>query len=416
MNNTEALPSSLENERKTTDNSLVAERHKTNESLLATRDKTELQTDKLVRDERSQADRDTSSSRIASDSNRDSERAHQGNKVTKEQRAADDRIAGERISSDKAMELERSKIDDAMILEREVKSELASRLLGRERKLTDKSLSAERTKTDSNVDEASGILSSEVADHLKTRTSLTTRDEFIAILSHDLRNPIGAASSCAEMLLTDVSYKTMDSEIKHWLGFIKRNVDTSLRLIADLLDMERMANGKLELNIQRNCIGKIVRESVETFVLAASAKNILLRVVPANVEGWINCDADRIQQVISNLISNAIKFTPEGGRITVNVELNEAELQISVNDTGSGVPSENKDQIFERFAQLSSNDRRGLGLGLYISKLLVEAHHGSIVVESKLGHGSSFRFNIPAGLTIFSSGTNGSIQDTEHRK
>jgi signal transduction histidine kinase len=118
-------------------------------------------------------------------------------------------------------------------------------------------------------------------------------------------------------------------------------------------------------------------------------------VVPADVHGDVLCDRDRIYQVLSNLVSNAVKFTPEGGSITVNVNFRENEVQVSVHDTGPGIPDDKKERIFERFVQLASNDRRGLGLGLHISKMLVEAHQGRLWVQSQVGEGSFFFFSIP---------------------
>lgn len=268
-------------------------------------------------------------------------------------------------------------------------------LLEQERELTDQNLKVERTRTDSEVHQATNLLSDEIAEHSKTKISLTTRDEFVAIVSHDLRNPIGAASSCAEMLLEDPAYQGMDVKVKNWIEFIKRNVDTSLRLIGDLLDVERMAQGKFELKPEKHNIGQITRETIESFAATASAKNILLRALPSDIAGDIVCDRDRIMQILSNLISNALKFTPDGGSVTIKAKTSEAEVQISVTDTGPGIPEEKLEQIFERFTQLGSNDRKGLGLGLYISKMLVEAHNGRLWIQSKTGEGSTFFFTIP---------------------
>jgi len=268
-------------------------------------------------------------------------------------------------------------------------------LLGIERKITDQNLKDERFQTDSEVQVSSGLLSREVSEHLKTKISLTSRDEFLAIVSHDLRNPIGAASSCADMLLEDAAFEKMDPEMRYWIKFIKRNAETSLRLIADLLDMERVAQGKLIVKPIYCCIGDLVRDSIETFKLVASTKSIQLQMASSDIKCQTFCDPDRIRQVISNLIGNAIKFTPAGGSVKVNIELCTDTVKVSVVDTGPGIPPEKITQIFGRFAQLGAKERTGLGLGLYISKMLVEAHLGKIWVESDLGHGSQFMFTIP---------------------
>jgi signal transduction histidine kinase len=383
----------LESERKNTDESLGNERDKTNESLSVAREQTERSTDNKVQAERTLTDQVTTSSRIQADSERENQRVSLSAASNAVQDAG--QLHDERRSADRATERERSQVDAALEKERELKNALVSRFLEQEREQTDENLSLERSRTDSKVEQGMTLLSAEVAGHLKTKTSLTTRDEFIAIVSHDLKNPIGAVSTCADMLLEDDYPKKLDAETRTWIEFMKRNADMSLRLINDLLDMERVAEGKLQLEFGRHDIGRIIRESVESHALLASAKSILLRIMPANISGDVLCDRDRVAQVVSNLISNAIKFTPEGGSITVNANFQENEVQVSVRDTGPGIPDNKKEQIFERFVQLSSNDRRGLGLGLHISKMLVEAHQGRLWVQSKCGEGSTFIFALP---------------------
>jgi signal transduction histidine kinase len=375
---------------------LNAERDKTNESLTDAIGKTERQTDQVVHQQRIEADEKTSSSRAEADADRDTEREALGDNGADDRKNDDDRLLDERRRADSAVERERSRVDVAIDRERDVKTAIESRLLDQEREQTDNNLLAERTRTDSEVHLASNLLSDEIAEHSKTKISLTTRDEFLAIVSHDLRNPIGAISICADMLLEDSTYyEKMDSQIKHWIQFIKRNADTSLRLIADILDMERIAEDKLELKLKQQCIGQIMRESMQSFIHVASAKSVLLRAMPSNISGNVVCDRDRIMQVLSNLIGNALKFTPEGGSIILEAYLSKTEVEVSVRDTGPGIPEEKRDYIFDRFAQLGSKDRTGLGLGLYISKMLIEAHQGRLWVNSKVGEGSTFSFALP---------------------
>ena len=389
-------PVFLEAERQKTDDSLTAERDKTNESLTESIEKTERQTDKTVHAERIKADQTTLSSRTEADSHRDIERDALGNDGKDERKNDDERLLDERRRADGAVERERARVDVAIDRERDQKNAIESRLLDQEREQTDKNLLVERTRTDSEVHLASNLLSDEIAEHSKTKISLTTRDEFLAIVSHDLRNPIGAISICTDMLLQDSSYKKMErSQIKHWIELIKRNADASLRLIYDILDMESIAEGKLELKLKQQCIGQIIRESMQSFVQTASAKSVLLRAMPSNISGGVVCDHDRIMQVFSNLIGNALKFTPEGGSILLQAKLSKTEVEVSVRDTGPGIPDDKKEYIFDRFAQLGSKDRTGLGLGLYISKMLIEAHQGRLWVQSKVGEGSTFSFAIP---------------------
>jgi len=385
----------LEAERKKTDESLIAERDKTNESLTDAIAKTEDQTDKVVQEDRIEADQTTSSSRAEADSRRNSERKALGNDGKEERKNDENRVLDERRRADTAVERERSRADVAIEKEREIKKTIESRVLDQEREQTDKNLLVERTQTDTEVYLASTLLSAEIAEHSKTKVRLTTRDEFLAIVSHDLRNPIEGISSCAGMLLEDSSYQEMNSEVKQWIGFIKRYADTSMRLISDILDMERIAEGKLQLVLKPQCVGDMLRDSMESFFHTALAKTVFLRAKPANIFSDVICDRDRVMQVLSNLIGNALKFTPEGGSIILSANQSETHVEISVSDTGPGIPENKKDYIFGCFAQLGSKDRTGLGLGLHISKMLVAAHHGRLWVESTVGQGSTFLFTLP---------------------
>lgn len=195
--------------------------------------------------------------------------------------------------------------------------------------------------------------------------------------------------------MEDPAFREFGAKARSSVELIKRNIDTSLRLIADLLDMERIEGGKLQLTLKKHDIGQIIQETIESFAHVALAKSIELRTSSAVMSGEVFCDKDRIMQVLSNLIGNALKFTPKDGSITLGAIFNEEAVQVFVCDTGAGIPEEKRLQIFERYAQLGVNDRVGLGLGLYISKMLVEAHHGRLWVISKLGNGSTFNFTIP---------------------
>lgn len=372
----------FQNERHNADESLGAERKKTNTSIIDAQTKTEEKTDLVVKTKRHEVDKATSSARNETDAS-----LEVGDTTE---------LQSERNLADRSVEIERSYIDAAIDQERHSKKEIVAKLLNLERQLTDQNLSIERFETDSEIVRASSRLSSEMAEHSKTKTTLTSREDFLAIVSHDLKNPIGAASSCAAMLLEESAFADMAPDtIKNWLELIKRNVDSSLRLIGDLLDMERIAQDKLQLNFEKHNVDGIIRECLESFVYLAAAKSVLLRNSSPKIAVEISCDHDRTMQILSNLIGNAIKFTPEGGTVTLGMETTNAGVQIFVRDSGSGIPEEKQLTIFERFKQLKNNERKGLGLGLYISKNLVEAHNGRIWVKSKVGEGSTFFFFIP---------------------
>jgi len=236
------------------------------------------------------------------------------------------------------------------------------------------------------------LLSQEQQSHQKTNATLTTREEFLAIVSHDLRNPLNNISMATQNLLEE------PKDVKELASSINRSADEMLRLIEDLLDVERMAVGKLTLHFEEHDVSEIIKEAVEKFKGTAASKGITLEAAPQAVCGYVVCDRSRVMQVLSNLIGNAIKFTPAKGQICVSCQRagpEGGEVRISVSDTGEGIAPEKIKTIFERFSQIHNQDRRGIGLGLYIAKMMVEEHPGRIWVESKLGEGSTFHFTLP---------------------
>jgi signal transduction histidine kinase len=186
--------------------------------------------------------------------------------------------------------------------------------------------------------------------------------------------------------------------VKELASSIKRSAAEMLRLIEDLLDVERIAVGKLTLRYEQHDVSEIIKQAVEELQEAAASKGITLEAKPQDVCGYVICDRSRVMQVLSNLIGNAIKFTPTRGQICVSCQRTGPkgkEVQVSVSDTGEGIAPEKIKTIFERFSQIHNQDRRGIGLGLYIAKMMVEEHPGRIWVESKLGEGSTFYFTLP---------------------
>ncbi len=359
-------------EREQTNESLTTERGKTDQSLEVSQKKAENKADQKVKNARTESDETRTQERLDSDNNKTHTNSH---RVQEERNYEDDNVKKER------------KLVDAVIRdERDQHKVLMNLSLSKEREETDQSLSFERETVDQQVLKAT-------ASHTETKTELTTRDEFLAIVSHDLRNPIGAIVSGSTHLLEDPSFENSE-EMKYWLAFIKRNAESSLRLISDLLDMERFAVGKLELAKDVFNLNELLNEVVTNFTHLAVEKRIqvTLKDLPPTK---VHADRDRISQVISNLLSNALKFTENDGSVTLEIKNTKEGIRTSVSDTGPGIAEEQKAKIFERFAQIKNADRRGLGLGLYISKMLVEAHKGQIGVVSTQGEGSTFSFTLP---------------------
>lgn len=369
----------LAKERGHTDVSLTAERGKTDDSLFDLRQKTERETDATVKNDRKVADKKRDQNRTARD----------------ETSVADARLVNQRLADDKTVQTERSKVDKAIQQERAQKEAVLSEFLLREREETDVNLSHERKQTDDVVESSSKLLDNEVGLHSKTKAELTTRDELLAIVSHDLKSPIGSVLTCADMLLTDPEFSQMGSELTNWIQLIKRNAQTSLKLIRDLLDMERIAEGKLELHPSGQNLTKVVREAIDPFVPLASTNRILLRVIPSDTDVFAFFDRERLAQVLSNLIGNALKFTPEGGSVVLSIDQTDDETVVAVRDTGIGISDEDKLRIFNRYAQIGKKDRTGIGLGLYISKMLIESHGGRLWVISAPDKGSIFNFSLP---------------------
>lgn len=367
-------------ERRKTDESLINERDKTDVSITQAREKTEVATDKHVESERAATDLSVRATRNEADVERNPKAA------------ATNDIKAERRDADMATERERTQVDALLEKERGEKNSLDQKILTNERVQTDRNLQDERVRSDSKERISSEHLSNEIAAHLKTKVALTTRDELLAIVSHDLRNPLGAISSWVELFMEDNT--KLEADFKNGLELIKRNANTALRLIHDLLDMESIAAGKFLLKLKSHRIDNLLQEAVQDSRHAATSKRIQF-VLKTETSDEVVCDHDRLLQVLSNIIGNAIKFTPDGGSIFISATRNASEVLVAIRDTGIGIPQEKQQVIFERFAQLANQNRQGLGLGLYISKLLIEAQNGRIWVESEPGQGSTFKFTIP---------------------
>jgi len=179
---------------------------------------------------------------------------------------------------------------------------------------------------------------------------------------------------------------------------IRRSADRMNRLILNLLDVASIEAGRLVIEKKRDRVGSLVRDAIEMQQVLATAKTLALEAkiaAPDDLE--VMCDRERLLQVFANLIGNAIKFTPEGGSITVGVEARGPEVRFAVNDTGPGILEDALPHVFDRFWQAQKTARLGTGLGLSIAKGIVEAHGGRIWVESQLGIGTKFFFTLPLG-------------------
>ncbi|HEX6306858.1 MAG TPA: HAMP domain-containing sensor histidine kinase [Longimicrobiales bacterium] len=224
------------------------------------------------------------------------------------------------------------------------------------------------------------------------REAAAAREEVLKIVSHDLRNPLNTISMAAEMILEQPDPATRVRGV----GVIRRASERMNRMVQDLLDVAKLETGRLAIEVEDVSVGSLIDEAVETLApLAAERQLALASALPPELP-HVCIDRGRILQVLSNLIGNAIKFTPPGGRITLHAQQDPGSVRFAVIDTGPGIPPDQMQRIFGRFWQARPSDRRGLGLGLTIAKSIIEAHGGRIGAESRPGEGTEFWFTLPA--------------------
>ncbi|HYO25971.1 MAG TPA: ATP-binding protein, partial [Lacipirellulaceae bacterium] len=240
------------------------------------------------------------------------------------------------------------------------------------------------------------LLESERAARTEVERASHMKDEFLATLSHELRNPLNAILGWAQILQ---SPHATDEDRAQGINIIERNARAQTQIIEDLLDMSRIISGKVRLDVQRIDLANVVRAAIETVQPAADAKGIRLRPVLDPLAGPISGDPNRLQQVFWNLLSNAVKFTPRGGAVQILLERVNSHLEVSVIDNGEGIDPQFLPHVFDRFRQADATTTRqhgGLGLGLAIVRQLVELHGGSIRANSPgLKLGSTFVVRLP---------------------
>ena len=229
----------------------------------------------------------------------------------------------------------------------------------------------------------------------------SAKDQFLATLSHELRSPLNAVLSWAHMLRREL---LDEQHARRALESIERSARSQLRLIEDLLDISRITAGKLSLQMTSVDLGAVVASAVELLRGAAEAKGIVLDLRPAPGAVPVRGDPTRLQQVVENLVSNAVKFTPENGLVVVEAKRTDGHAELSVRDTGIGIPTQMVSRVFDRFHQADSSTTRrygGLGLGLAIARELVHEHGGSIEAESPgENRGSTFRVKLPLDRAV----------------
>ena len=220
------------------------------------------------------------------------------------------------------------------------------------------------------------------------------RDDVLAVVAHDLRNPLNTVTMAVSLMLETTPVERVQE--RRQAEIVRRAADRMNRMIQDLLDVKRMESGRLTTDLKPEQPSVIINDTIDMLRPLAAGSTIRLETDIEENLPLVLADAARVQQVLSNLVGNAIKFTPRDGRITVCAERIDGEVRFAVIDTGPGIPAEQLPHIFGRFWQAKTSDRRGIGLGLAIAKGIVEGHNGRIWVESHVGLGSTFYFTLPS--------------------
>ncbi|MDI6785809.1 MAG: ATP-binding protein [bacterium] len=223
------------------------------------------------------------------------------------------------------------------------------------------------------------------------------RSDFVAKVSHELRTPLTSIKG-ATRLVTEEQYNLDERQVK-LMEIIKHNTERLIRLIDDLLDLSKIESGKIELVLEPVSLLDITKKSIQSLTPLAEKKHIALSLESFKKPPNMFLDRVRIEQVINNLIENAIKYTPNGGCISINIEDKEKDIICSISDTGIGIPPQDIGKVFTEFRRSSKallyKGESGTGLGLPITKGIIRAHRGKIWVESTVGKGSNFIFSLP---------------------
>ena len=355
-------------ERDKTDESLRDERKNSDQALAEHRIATEETADQLVERARDHADTVLDAARGKADQKlEDAGTGARGHET----------VAAERVLEDRVLHAERAAADEALRRERREQARTLAALLPLEREKTDRYLLTERVRSDD---------------------ELAHRDDFMGIVSHDLRNLLGGIVLQAGLATKTASDTEEGRRTVAGMTRIQRYVARMNRLIGDLVDVVSLDAGKLAVTPTRGDAAALLTEAVEAFADAAAEQDIGLECATVEATLFASFDHERMLQVLANLIANALKFTCRGGRIVLRGERAGDEIRLYVGDTGTGIPQHMLELVFERFWQVGKNDRRGFGLGLYISRCIVEAHGGKIWAESTMSEGTRVHITLPGAV------------------
>lgn len=347
------LPSA---EREQTDESLRLERERADRSLDDAISEADAAADAVIHRARQRADALLAAARSKTD---DASIGARPTDALTTSRATEDHILQrERVTADHILHLERS--EHVM-------------LLSQERQATDHDLSHERARSDK---------------------ALAMRDDFMGIVSHDLLNLLNAVVGISSLIEKEVAQENHVERVVAHARRVQRSGARMRRLVGDLVDVASIEAGMLAVTRAAADPADVVSEAVETFQAEASRSGMSLTAEIAPGVPRVPFDAARILQVLCNLLSNALKFTPAQGSIVVSLQHIDHDVVFCVSDTGEGIPDDKLEAVFERFVRLTPTGR-GVGLGLFISKCIVQGHGGRIWAENRTGRGATFCFTVP---------------------
>jgi signal transduction histidine kinase len=240
------------------------------------------------------------------------------------------------------------------------------------------------------------LFESERRRRLQAEGAIRAREEILAVVSHDLRNPLGAVLAASANLLSAAASDGANKRVRVNAERIQRNATRMVRFIDDLVDFGSIQAGQLQLAVRPCDVGEVLSATLETFKPLADERAIHLATEMEPGLPGLSCDLDRVVQALSNLLSNALKFTPGGGVVAIEVGGGPKEVVFHVRDTGPGIDPEDLPHLFERYFRGRDTPYKGTGLGLTIAKGIVDAHRGRLWVESQRGTGARFSFTLPS--------------------
>jgi signal transduction histidine kinase len=381
----ERIRNTIAESRARTDASLGAERAGMDEAADRLAARAQRALDDLIEHDRSVADERLAKFRESADRRLAQERKAspaRNSSTAVERQLADEDKKVERAATDSLLEGERLLADAVAGTERgNHQADLAGRQERRDD--TDEHLSTERSGADGTLGETQDALA-------RAQRERARRHDVLAMVTHDLRNPLTIIAMNAQTIAQVTEGATRESAQE-----VTRTVARMGRLLTDLLDVARIESGTLRIFQRPHDVRALVTEVLQSYGPLFADRGIAFTVEPPVSAAVATFDHDRIVQVLSNLLGNAMKFTPRNGSVALHVEQRGEEFEFALRDSGPGIRPDALPHVFERFWQIENEARRGLGLGLYICENIVVAHHGRIWVESDFGKGATFHFTLP---------------------